>query len=259
MAKSRSDRYEQELITEMEKSSALASKVARLEEANNALNHDLQAKTSSQARQIRDLEAQCLELSAQARRGREHAAGDSQQEELAGDEQLHEAQSALLRVQRDLELATAAVQHNKGECERMKERLCIAQQGTADAVAAALALPPAAQGDTGEKAEHVKCLELSLKHLRQDWEKTKADSRELPELRKKAALLANSMTAHEEAQERLQRLETKLASVLETEAQLRRELAAVHEWKLGLELGLPELAGPSDAVRGLSFFHPFTF
>jgi hypothetical protein len=37
---------------------------------------------------------------------------------------------------------------------------------------------------------------------------------------------------------------------------VRRPRDSLLEWKLGLELGLPELSGPSDVVRGLLFCPP---
>jgi hypothetical protein len=45
-------------------------------------------------------------------------------------------------------------------------------------------------------------------------------------------------------------VEAKLCSVVESEAALARERDALISWKLGLQLGLPELAGPSQVVGG---------
>ena len=39
-------------------------------------------------------------------------------------------------------------------------------------------------------------------------------------------------------------------SLLESEAVLRRERDSLLDWKVGLELGLPELGGPAQVVRG---------
>ncbi len=53
-----------------------------------------------------------------------------------------------------------------------------------------------------------------------------------------------------ELKERLERVESKLGSVVASEAALARERDTLISWKLGVQLGLPELAGPSQVVGG---------
>jgi hypothetical protein len=48
-------------------------------------------------------------------------------------------------------------------------------------------------------------------------------------------------------------MEARLA--LESEAVLRRERDSLLDWKVGLELGLPELGGPAQVVRGFRGLH----
>lgn len=214
MAKSRSDRYEHELVTEMERCSALASKAARLEEANSALKEQLstvQAEAAAQARQVLDLKSKAAERAshASAQDGISIAppgAGDS-------DEQLHEARAALLRSQRDLELANAAAEDSKAECSRLSERLRAAEQRAVEAVAGSAAISK--EESVQELSEQVTSLEVLRKHLTRDLEKAKADLHDLPDLRKKAAAFADALAREDELKRRLERVNEKLSQSLE--------------------------------------------
>ena len=96
----------------------------------------------------------------------------------------------------------------------------------------------------------MRTLEILSKSMRQELDKAKVELRDLPDARKKAAGLAAALASQEELKQRTERMEAKLASALEMEAALRRERDALLDWKVGLELGLPELVGPSQVVRG---------
>ena len=120
MAKSRSDLYEQELIAEMDRSSALASKAARLEEANNTLKEQLckeREKVAAHAHQICELEGECKQLRARTLSSNTEDAPNLSAE--LATQKLHELETALLRGQRDLELATCGTQDSKAECIRL--------------------------------------------------------------------------------------------------------------------------------------------
>jgi len=202
MAKYGRDRYEQELITEMERSSGFASRAARLEEANSGMKEELriaQTKATAQARLILDLQAEAEKHSAHASSAEQEEAKSALAEAAsARDEHLREAQTGMLHAQRDLELATAATQDSKGECKRLVQRLQAAEQRAEVAVAAAtLTSAGAANGATDGANDQLKSLQLSYKHLRHELEKTKAETRDLPDMRKRAAALRCDTFARE--------------------------------------------------------------
>ena len=101
-----------------------------------------------------------------------------------------------------------------------------------------------------ELKAQVRTLEILSKNVRQELDKAKAELRDLPDARRKAAALAAALANEEELKQRVERMDTKLASALAMEAALRRERDGLLDWKVGLELGLPELVGPSQVIRG---------
>jgi hypothetical protein len=54
----------------------------------------------------------------------------------------------------------------------------------------------------------------------------------------------------DEKTQRLAVVEQRYAEALEREAALRHERDSLVEWKVGVELGLPELCGPMQVVQG---------
>jgi hypothetical protein len=138
MAKSRSDRYEQELTAEMARSSALASKVARLEETNSVLKEDLrasQAKVATQASVISEYAArQKTKKQEEDENAHTEEATAAKQAAAAHKEELYSAQTALLHAQRDLDLA-------KAECSHLQERLALQQSQAAQRCAQDPLLP----------------------------------------------------------------------------------------------------------------------
>ena len=74
--------------------------------------------------------------------------------------------------------------------------------------------------------------------------------RDLPDARRKAAALDTAQASENELKQRVERMEARLAAALETEAVLLRERDSLLDWKVGLKLGLPELGGPAQVVRG---------
>jgi hypothetical protein len=96
----------------------------------------------------------------------------------------------------------------------------------------------------------VRTLEILSKNQRQELDKAKAQLRDLPDARRKAAALDTARASEDELKQRVERMEARLAAALESEAVLRRERDSLLDWKVGLELGLPELGGPAQVVRG---------
>ena len=96
----------------------------------------------------------------------------------------------------------------------------------------------------------MRTLEILSKNQRQELDKAKAQLRDLPDARRKAAALDTARASEDELKQRVERMEARLAAALESEAVLRRERDSLLDWKVGLELGLPELGGPAQVVRG---------
>ncbi len=101
-----------------------------------------------------------------------------------------------------------------------------------------------------ELKAQVRTLEILSKNQRQELDKAKAQLRDLPDARRKAAALDTARASEDELKQRVERMEARLAAALESEAVLRRERDSLLDWKVGLELGLPELGGPAQVVRG---------
>ncbi len=97
----------------------------------------------------------------------------------------------------------------------------------------------------------MRTLEILSKNQRQELDKAKAQLRDLPDARRKAAALDTARASEDELKQRVERMEARLAAALESEAVLRRERDTLLDWKVGLELGLPELGGPAQVVRGV--------
>ena len=256
MAKSRSDRYEQELIAEMDRNTALARQSARLREENTALKEELRtanAKADALERLTRDLQAadglrstaDAAQGAGQGDPGPEQAAADAS----ARDEKLHQAQTALLHTQRDLELANTALADAHAQAKLLSQRLETAERRLEEAREKENDAPAQKEESAGDLQAQVKSLEVALKHHRAELETTKSEAREVPELRRKAAQLNMTLAREEELAQRVERVENKLADALENEASLRRERDALQHWKVGLEVGLPELAGPTQVVQ----------
>jgi hypothetical protein len=154
LAKSRSERYERELITEMDRSSALASKAARMEGANNALKEELyaaRAKAESQERRVLELEAQVAAAARNVPSTAPADTGPADAVSASSSDQLHAAQMALLHAQRDLALANDATEDAKSECERLTQRLQAAEQ-RAEEAAAARAKEPVSSDETAVRS-----------------------------------------------------------------------------------------------------------
>ena len=96
----------------------------------------------------------------------------------------------------------------------------------------------------------MRTLEILSKNQRHELDKAKAQLRDLPDARRKAAALDTARASEDELKQRVERMEARLAAALESEAVLRRERDSLLDWKVGLELGLPELGGPAQVVRG---------